>query len=318
MVLAAVADVAPGNPFFTAAYVQARRACGDHPVVLGVWSGAAVVAACPAYLHRRSRALDIVSLPTLSDGVEEFWPGVLRFCRTQRVRFLSIDSFGSSAASIPPLAHEVSRRARREFVLALGTDPLAGLSSNHRRNVARARARGVTVRRGHTAEARTTHGRLVAASLDRRTARGETVNAGGGVDMSQALMQTGAGELVQAVRGDEVLSSILVLRARCAAYYHSAGTSPDGMAVGASHFLVASLAAALRDEGLQSFNLGGAGDEGGLRRFKEGFGARVVPLEAAQFSTEWTLTRKARTALRLARDNPGGLARSLVARLLTR
>jgi hypothetical protein len=308
--LSAVAESEPRNPFFAPAYVAARRALGDEPVILGVWSGATFVVACPAYLRRgrlRGR-LEIPSLPAIPDS-EAFWNGLLTFCRREGVPLLTADSYGSGAMStpisIPHLAGEIARRGRREFVLALqGPDPLRRLSSNHRRNVARARTQGIALRRTQEVDACTVHDRLVHTSLHRRAARGETVPTGSDLDRYAALIRSRAGELFQAVSGHEVASSLFVLRGQAGAYYQSAGTSPEGMAAGASHFLVAGIVSCLRDEGLQVFNLGGAAEEAsGLRRFKEGFGAVEVQLEAAQFSMEHSLIRKARSALRSLRNN---------------
>lgn len=96
-------------------------------------------------------------------------------------------------------------------------------------------------------------------------------------------MRSGAGCIYQARLAGEVVSSILVLRSAAGAYYHSAGTSPDGMRLGASVFLISELADALRADGCTVFNLGGTDpDQEGLRRFKAGFGAITVPLESSQ------------------------------------
>jgi lipid II:glycine glycyltransferase (peptidoglycan interpeptide bridge formation enzyme) len=96
--------------------------------------------------------------------------------------------------------------------------------------------------------------------------------------------------LFQALVGDRLLSSILVLRAAKGGYYHSAGTTAEGMACGASHWLVQHIAQALQSEGLQQFNLGGA-DEDGLVRFKVGFGSARVELEAADIQLAGPLMR---------------------------
>ena len=201
------------------------------------------------------------------------------------------------------LGGELTRRRRREFVLDLrGEPPASRFASNHRRNIARARNQGLSLRRTREADACAVHDRLVHTSLHRRSARGESVPTGSDLPRYIALMQAQAGELFQVVRGDDVLSSLLVLRAREGAYYQSAGTSPDGMAAGASHFLVAGIVSCLRDEGLEVFNLGGADeDAAGLQRFKEGFGAVAVPLEAAQFSTEPVVVRRLRALVRSLR-----------------
>jgi hypothetical protein len=128
----------------------------------------------------------------------------------------------------------------------------------------------------------------------------------------QAILQAGAGTLYQAVIGDQVLSSALVLKAARGAYYQSSGTSPDGMACGASHFLVCEIARTLRDEGMELFNLGGADPQNrGLWEFKSGFGAIPVPLESAGVWLGSTLTKKASTAVRLLRQDPLAFLRYL-------
>jgi len=75
------------------------------------------------------------------------------------------------------------------------------------------------------------------------------------------FIETGAGELFQAVAGGEILSSAVVMRAAQGAFYESSGTSPEGMKCGASQFLIYSIARALREESIRTFNFGGRGAE---------------------------------------------------------
>ena len=83
------------------------------------------------------------------------------------------------------------------------------------------------------------------------------------------------------------------------AYYHSAGSSPDGMSTGSSPFLVAEVIAWLQAEGKTTFNLGGAtAAEEGLHRFKRGFGSVEVPLEAATCDLSPSVVRMLRRLLR--------------------
>ena len=68
-----------------------------------------------------------------------------------------------------------------------------------------------------------------------RFSREAAVSADAPVRSFLALIGSGAGELYQEVLlEDAVLSSVFVLRAKRGAYVYSAGTSPDGMALGAS------------------------------------------------------------------------------------
>lgn len=179
----------------------------------------------------------------------------------------------------------MSRRPRCEYALDLvGADLAGGLAANHRRNIDRARRAGLRMERVADPAACDEHARLIGVSMRRRQELGEIVAVDPDSRSWLAMGRAGAGELFQAVLDRRVLSSVFVLRAKTGAYYQSAGTSPEGMAAGASHFLVYEIARRLRAESLTVFNIGGADSlNPGLQRFKLGFGAAAVPLEAAEF-----------------------------------
>jgi hypothetical protein len=317
-----VSALAPQNPFYSSGYMAARRALGAEPWLLGVCSNeneGAWVAGCLAFLMsgRVNRSLEVPSWPRVEDA-GPFWDSLVSFCRKRSVSRLELNSFASEPAAFPRWhgaqmpgnargSGVIAHRRRCEYVLELhAMDLLGRYSSNHARNIKRARKAGMTLRRRTDIEACRRHAELMCASLVRRQERGETVRASALVEEEQlrpivALVSHGAGELFQATDGNRVLSSILVLRAELGAYYHSAGTSPEGMSCGASHFLVHQIAERLRAEGLEQFNLGGADTtSGGLERFKTGFGATPIELEAA----ELVLAGRVRQAL-------GRLGRSL-------
>jgi hypothetical protein len=294
------AGLVPQNPFYTWSYVEARRAMGDRPWVLALRRGTQTVACCPAFLRvgRLSRSLEIPSWPDCdADDAGRFWQALLGFCRQRGVTRLELNSFASATVSIPIWPGEQFRRKRCEYVLDLGipkTDLWKRLSSNHARNIKRARKLGLTVMRTREPDACRIHTRLMAASLERRKDRGESVFENDALQPVLALTKHGAGELFQIVGQEQVLSSILVLIAAKGAYYHSAGTSPEGMTCGASHFLIQDITQTLQGDGLERFNLGGADDtNAGLERFKTGFGAIATELEAAEFSFAGPLRRAA-------------------------
>ncbi|MDH3456656.1 MAG: GNAT family N-acetyltransferase, partial [Gemmatimonadota bacterium] len=151
------------------------------------------------------------------------------------------------------------------------------------RNVKKARKAGVVVVRTQSAEVASAHVALMTRSRDRRHGRGKSPGHTGQPTGHAALLRSGAAEVFQALLDGSAVSSVLVLRAPQGAYYHSAGTSPEGMAVGASHFLVQAIATELRAERVAVFNLGGADEDSGLGRFKAGFGCQRVPLPQATF-----------------------------------
>jgi len=285
---AAAAALAPTNHAYTYAFTQAMLRLGFQPWLLSLGEGEGIAAACTAFMTsgRINRALEIVSVPALPEGPAgaPFWDGLLRLCREARVSQLTIGSSDSAVASIPALPGEIARKSRTEFVLDLEKPGLwDDLGSNHLRNIKSARKAGMAVREATDLAACQVHAEMLEASMSRRRQRGEAVSGETQARRHLAFTETGAGTIFQVVLGDRVLSSMLVMRAERGAYYQSAGTSPEGMASGASHFLVHAIAERLRGEAMKQFNLGGASPRNpGLQRFKRGFGAVERPLEAAE------------------------------------
>lgn len=298
---AELSGLAAQNPFATYAYLEARRKSGLRPWLLGLRKGGGLAAGCLGFVDAGvlTRSLEVPSLLS-TEGTGPFWDALVKLCREQRITRLVLDSFASTQAQIPKLPGETARRERQEFVLHLQQGELRkGLASNHQRNVKRARAAGMEVVRCATEDACREHARLMGASLERRRERGEAVVESESQGLA-ALVEAGAGEIFQARWNDAVVSSILILLAARGGYYQSAGTTPEGMSSGASHFLVLETALLLQAAGLEVFNLGGA-HEAGLQRFKAGFGAKQVTLEAAEFDLESGVTRQAKKAVRLLR-----------------
>lgn len=291
-----MADLSPANPFMTAAYLNARTTLGGEPYILSVEDGERMDAACPALLRcgYLTRSLEIISLPLLPEP-DVFWNGLQVWCRSKHVSHVEVNSFSSEQTCIPTLEGECQRRARCEYVLDLREQTLwERMSSNHLRNVKRARKGQVSVHRSSEASACHIHVDLMADSMARRRVRGEQVPDHMTHQLAEvtALAQGRAGEVFQAVADGQVLSSILVLQSQRGGYYHSAGTSPEGMACGASHLLVHDIAVMLQAEARWQFNLGGVSEAGsGLEQFKCGFGARRIDLHAVQCSTATRVTR---------------------------
>ena len=288
----------PRNPFYTPAFVAARSNSGEESLVLWRGNDESIDFGCTAFMRkgRVSRTLEIPSLPAEAD--EAFWRDVENFCRSARITDLAVESFGASRAAIPALSLELSRRKRREFVLPLSDS--AGrsmLSQGHRRNIARAERAGVAMRVEHDAAACSRHSELMTASMQRRHSRGEDISVRVAAATLTTYARHAAGSFYQALHEGEVVSSVLVLLAERGAYYHSAGTNPRGMELGASHFLINAVAHSLASDGREVFNLGGA-DAPGLIRFKSGFGAHEVELEAARFFFGSTLLRRLSSAWR--------------------
>lgn len=302
-------------PFSTPAYANARQRLGRTPVLLAVVVDGAIVEGCLGFIQRGAltRQLEIVSAPPLAHA-DLFWHGVRDFCRNHGIWQLNVESFGSPSTQLPTFDTLVSRRARAEHVLDLSApDALSRVSTNHTRNAARARKAGCALVCVADREGLVRHLELMRSSLERRRDRGEEIVVPERALFSEALLATGAGELYQVRCGEAVLSSLLLIRSAGGAYYHSAGTSAAGMQAGASSFLIMELARRLIETGTSLLNLGGAGeDEEGLRRFKKGFGAREVCLEAASYSLVSPWVRRLGSALRSLRHDPRSLMRQFV------
>ena len=295
----------PTNPFASVSYAVARRALGASVALFIEGSVSSGRHGAFGYIRGRSisRSLEITSAPAPQDGAD-FWSGVWEFCRKSRIAEVVVDSYGSRAAVLPTWTVPSKLRDRTEWILSLDGSEQHPLASNHRRNINKARKHGVALASTTDAAAADIHARLMAASMHRRSERGENVPTISEQDTRNelAFLACGAARIYQAVHEGRVVSSMLVLNAPAGAYYHSAGTTPEGMEIGASTFLVSEIIRDLTNQGRLIFNLGGATSESvGLQRFKSGFGAQPVPLAAGVYETASPLHRKLRAAVRLFR-----------------
>lgn len=317
-VVAELGALLPANPFATAGFFESRRQVGYAAWVMGLRDDAGgLECGSGAFLRTGAlnRALEIPSLPSV--GAESpFWVGLREFCRHHGVTRLDLGTFATPpGVEIPALGAHCRPRNRCEFVLPLTGDLDAMLSKRHRYSVKKAQKAGLGMRRARSAEAASVHRSLMNQSTDRRLNRGETASPIGPSPEHLAFLESGAGELFQAVRGDTVLSSVLVLRAKEGAYEHSSGTSPEGMAVGASPFLIHAVASQLSADGAGVLNLGGADVGTGLALFKEGFGASRVFLPSASCDIGPSWRRWAGAAIALGRSSAEAVKGQLIDRV---
>jgi len=298
-----IARLAPANPFYTNAYVAYRRSLGHEPFLLLLRNNEEVVSGCTAFLKsgRLDRSLEITSLPRLGDG-EVFRQGLSQFCRSKGVSELVVCTFASPSVAVPRFENEHWRKWRVEYALGLvGPEFWRSIRKGHMWNIKQARKSGLTIRTAADHDACVTHARLIEASMTRRSSRGEEVSIRSDAERHWALVRSGVAELFQAVRAADVVSSNLVLLSAKGGYNHSQGTSPEGMAIGAAHFLIYEIANTLRDRSFEVFNLGGTDQiKSGLERSKDGFGLTTtkVELESAAFSMEGRLRRVLKSTLR--------------------
>jgi hypothetical protein len=313
----AIAALEPTNAGYTWGYVSAVAKTGAKPIVIGTSEAGKLICGCPAFVRRGklNRSLQIQSLPRIPAG-SEFWDGLIAFCRKGRLHRVSIESFGSGSAEIPVLEGQTRHDKRWEFLLDLNQPDLtAGMGKEHRRLIRRAPVVGIEFRRSKESDSLQEHLRVCGSSADRRRKRGEGVEEAG-TDFPRALMNSGVAEVFQAVLKGRVISSTVVVKAAKGAYMYSAGTDPEGMRLGASHFLVFQTAQVLRAEGIEQYNLGGTRDlDSGLAFYKLRFGTRVVPLESAELYLGGWLGKNLSAAATFAAADPVRRARAWFGRL---
>ena len=275
----------PTNPLCRSAYLDVKRVLGFQPWILTLRNQGKVVSACSAYLRtgRLNRALEIPSLPRLGDP-ETFWTGVKDLCNSLNITILAVNSMVSGCDPIPVVAKETYRQARHEYVIELSADLWKGYREDRKCNIKKARKAGLLISRPVGEAACLEHLRLTSHSLGRRQRRGETDLNYPKLHEMLAVTRGGVGEFFQAVRPDGVaLSSTLVLMARRGAIYALAGTSPEGMACGASTFLLHEVMEATFATGKEVFYMTSAAPDSPLGYFKASFGAKPVHAEAAEF-----------------------------------
>ena len=291
-----LANREPENPFVTPAFVRGQSLLGFTPCLLGLWTADEMQTGCIGFFKkgRMTSSLDIRLLPDIAaDSL--FWLGLMRACKAIRVWDLTVCAVTHRPDPIPLLGPVTYEETGTEFFLRLGEKPdPTSLGSNHRRNLVKAEKSGLVLRRTSSPDAIATHVMLMNLSMERRHERGEDVAVNIRQTYYRQVLSSGAGEFFQAVHPDgSVLSSVFLLRAAAGSYYQSAGTSPQGMSLGASPFLIWRTAELLRHEGVTCFSLGGTPPENtGLQRFKSSFGGEAVPFQTRTFNLAHPFLRR--------------------------
>lgn len=275
----------PENPFATEAYMRTEQGMGAEAWLLGCRDQGRLTCGCLGFLNRGrlNCALNIPSLPAVP---KEFWIGLKQLLRQQSCTILDLGTFASAGSEIPSLGKEQSRGTRYEFVIPLEGSPedlLSRMQMQHRQRVRKGVNAGLVFRSGEQCSL-AAHEQLFFASMGRRESRGEDIESRVTAQAVQPFLESGFCGLYQAVLNDQVISSATVAYAQGGRYLHTSGTSPEGMKMGASHFLVHELMKDAKKAGCSVFNLGGTFDlDSGLAQYKKHFGARSVESQSAQF-----------------------------------
>lgn len=304
-----LAALFPENPFCTLQYVQSLKRRGKDVWLAIIRRDGQVTWGSVGILERGRlcKTLHLVSLCT-REAPCNLWSELRHACRRRGVDELQLNSLASPETIIPQLDYELQRSRRREYVLTLDTgDAQLAFAANHRRNIAKAIKRGVSIREGRDDSAIEAHISLQSKSMERRTLRGENAPDSFSMGPVKAFVASGVGRIFQAQLDASIVSSIVVLVSERGAYYQSAGTSAEGMNSGASQFLIHSVSELLRAEGIRRFSLGGVNQgNDGLDRFKSGFGAEPVSLDAVRCFTGRRIKRQLVSLIRGLRERLTG------------
>ncbi|HWI15469.1 MAG TPA: GNAT family N-acetyltransferase, partial [Burkholderiales bacterium] len=267
---------------------QARSIILGHaPWIFSVTDGDHVGHAFGVLQQGRMRVRLDVTITADLPGEGAFWQGLQAYLATHFVDSCSVESITrpTAVSIIPRLPHETQRTSHVKLYTVDLTreEPFATLSTNHKRNISKARKHGARLVELPRDEAFQVHLNLMGLSLSRRRRRGEPTHLGADVDVMAALLRTGVARLFQAAVQSKVMSSKLVYVLDDAAYYHAGGTSPDGMELGVSHLLMYEIMQWARARGMRTLNLDVASAAaGGLGRYKEGFGPELWEVERVQ------------------------------------
>jgi hypothetical protein len=293
------------NPFLTARYLSSQRLLGRDGWLFSLEDAGVMRAAALGFLERGRlrRTLTIPSSPAVATD-SQFWSGVRAFIAEHGITDLELSTFASPESKLPHWSGELERIDRTEFAMPLkDAELLPRVSKSHRERISKGRRKGLIVRRDGSDAAIDAHIALHINSMDRRKSRGENVSLEFERAGSAAILASGAGELFQAVLGEHVASSLLILRSPTGAYSESSGNSKEGMGIGASHFLRFESAITLQSEGVEIFYLGGVRpEEEGLRSFKAGFGTTPIDTQSVSAYVGGSMRRHLSSAIQWLRS----------------
>ncbi|MCA9471149.1 MAG: GNAT family N-acetyltransferase [Nitrospirales bacterium] len=234
-----------------------------------------------------------------------FWNALINFAKQEKATSLILEVLGQKETDIPHIENGTHRQKAKVYVLDLRKPN--SISSNHRRNIKKAKKNGVYRIEQPLSEAIESHLLVSQESGARRQTRGEHVAH---LPERQRLIELFSGtrpaKIAQAAMNGKVVSSMLIVFLDNYAFFNSAGSSPDGMSIGASHYLMSEVIDELRAQGIKAFNLGlGTTSRSGLAQYKAGFGAdeyffETISVDTSSFPRKVAI--KASEALQLFRN----------------
>ncbi len=234
-------------------------------------------------LSRRTRHVYFPSVPAVRDAARgaALLESLVARLRAAGAAEVIVDSF--DATWCPPMPPDVQTGWREEFVISLEATPedmLARCSTHHRRHIRKGDRSGWTLRTHTGAAAGTIFHRVQSGARERADERGTPFAASaiqGLVEAAPDLNAPWGATLFGAWEGEVLLAAMMVGWGGRRAYYIAGGATPPGYTAGASAWLHWRIATTLASAGFLKYNLGGAASDassnGGLKRFKQGFGA---------------------------------------------
>lgn len=210
---------------------------------------------------------------------------LLKLC--EEVNFVS---FPMDSSNIVDSGINPGHIQSENFILDTAPIKHENLSSNTKRNITKA-AKSCVICTLPSDEAISKYIEMVNYSDARRATQG-IKNAKHQHQIVKSAIKCGYSRLYFTRCGETITSAVFIGVIYDRAYYLMGGTSPEGMAIGASPFLLLRVAEQLEKEGIKSLTLGLSNRES-LKKFKFGLGARSFVVQ--QSGLNQNATPKSRT-----------------------
>ena len=219
---------------------------------------------------------------------QEVYEELIEQCRAMGCHRLAIGhAWGDSFQDVSALSRHIMDTIV-EFVLDLRPDLdtlLAGMHKVHRKNIRRARKRGLALRVESTLSALLHLRRLQLSSAERAASRGQGFTVRDVAYFRRVyncVYSKGVGEILLAFMGEECVGALAYLSSGTKGLTVRSGCTSKGYDAYAMYLLQFALLERAKERGLQEINLGGVPAEAesedhpqhGLYEFKKGFGGQ--------------------------------------------
>ncbi|MCK5034613.1 MAG: GNAT family N-acetyltransferase [Candidatus Sabulitectum sp.] len=306
----------PSSPLATNEYIASLKSTGKpFTMITGESNGIPVSAALLTFHSTRiERKVSVNVISIRQEDSLSFWTQLLKYLNSINIHTLQILTFCSEPFPVPEIRNIIKGKERWEYHLQLKNFNMTTLHSKHRNMVRKAEKAQVSFSCCNGVDSLDQHVEMQHLSQLRRNLESDHKETNPFV---KALLENDAAELCFAKHNGKVISSACILKTKNGGYLFSAGTSPLGMELGASNYLLYKVMELYKDRGLSLFNLGGVtSNETGLNSFKKRFGGVKIFLPEFNVTINRSVLAVLTKQIRIIKSNPVGWYRTyLLARV---